>query len=330
MRLTDSQMRCSRHIWLVLAVVVAACARASSGSTTGSGLPSGLITLSGTITGLVPDTSADLRLELLATDQKAGQGQVITRFKVTNGQWEQTGLGLEPGRYGLVPEAAGYVSRFGTTTFDVVSGGGSWFYRHVDFELMRPQDALARVGVPLCSTPPPQGGEYVVPEGPPTATPTFALNTTAVTASASAWPQGTCYAGQYNSMGDLSAGISGHVSGLPSGQVTSIFVYALPPVPDENYAISTGPPLDGSWHYPEVLSQMATVPTIDPDATLTLTLTVNNGPWGVIDNGLIGQKYLVMAQAPGRAANPPAYQAVVFGGKILSPVTGVDFDFVTR
>ena len=323
-------MRHAGRIGLVLAVVLTACAPPASGSPTGARLPSGSIGLSGTIAGLLPGASADVRLELLAPGQKVGQGQVLTRFGVTNGQWEQTGLALEPGRYGLVAESEGYVSRFGTTTFEMIPGAGAWIFRHLDFELMRPENAVARVGVPLCATPPPNGGVYAVPEGPPTATPTFTPRTITVTASALDWPPGTCYAGQYNSMEDLTAGIYGVVNGLPPKQSANILIYLLPPVPGENYSISTAPLLDGSWHYPEGLTQMATAPTLGHGEVLTLTLAVSNGQWGVIDNGLIGRKYLVMGQAAGRTAHPPAYQVVIFGGKIIMPAGKVNFDFDSK
>ncbi len=313
-------MRHGKHIWLVLTVVLTTCTRSSSGS----------VMLSGTFTGLVLGTSAQLRLEQLSADQVPGQGQVITRFSVTKGQWEQAGLVLEPGRYGLFPEAEGYVSRLGTITFQTMTGGGTWSYRHLDFELMRPEDALARVGVPLCSQPPAQGGVYVVPEGPPTPTPTFAPSASTVTASAPPWPPGTCYAGQYTSIQDWSVGIYGVVSGLPPGQVANIYLYVLPPVPDENYSITSAPPLDGSWHYPDALTALATMPNIGLEEPLTMTLTVSNGLWGVMDPGLASRKYLVMAQASGLAANPPAYQVVVFGGKVITPVSGVDFNFGSK
>jgi hypothetical protein len=131
-------------------------------------------------------------------------------------------------------------------------------------------------------------------------------------------------------MQNWSAGITGVVSGLPSGQAANIFVYALPPVPGENYSVASSPPDNGGWHYPDALIRMATVPPIGPQEPLSLTLTVSNGPWGVIANDLISQKYLVLAQALGLEASPPAYQAVVFGGKIIRPTGGVDFDFGSK
>jgi hypothetical protein len=63
---------------------------------------------------------------------------------------------------------------------------------------------------------------------------------------------------------------------------------------------------------------------------LALSLTVSNGPWGVLDPGLRGHKYLVLAQAPGLTATPPAYEVVVQDGKFLLPSSGVEFVFESK
>jgi hypothetical protein len=252
---------------------------------------------------------------------------VIKRFHVTNGHWEQSGLKLGPGRYGLLPETKGYVSLSGTRTFQIVDAGGTWYYRHVDFELLRPRDAPARVGVPLCDKPPAHGGVFVLPAGTPTPTPTFTpVITSSITISTPTWPPGTCYAGHFFAYDIGSVGLRGVVSGLPPGQVATIRLYVLPPTPGENYAIGPAP-RDQSWFYPDALTQVTTPPTIMSEWPLTATLAVNNGPWGLLDPTLVGRKYLVTAQMPRQAANPPGYKVVVFAGKVLAPTGGVDFIF---
>lgn len=314
-------MRLRRWIWLVLVVVLTACDRS----------PTGFVTLSGAITGLEPGASANLRLERLDANQAPGQGRVINRFRVANGQWEQSNLKLGPGRYGLFPEAKGYVSLSGTRTFQIVDAGGTWYYRHIDFELLRPRDAPTRVGVPLCDKPPAHGGVFVLPEGTPTPTPTFTpVITSSVPISTSTWPPGTCYAGHFFAYDIGWVGLHGVVSGLPPGQVATIRIYVLPPTPGENYAIGPAPPLDRSWVYPDTLTQVTTPPTIMSEWPLTATLAVKNGPWGLLDPALVGRKYLAIAQTPRQVANPLGYKVVVFAGKVLAPTGGVDFAFSSR
>jgi hypothetical protein len=235
-RLRDYHPHMRWQLWLIPVILLAACAPPSSGP----------VSLSGSVTGLDSGASAYLRLEQLRGDQVPGQGQTISRFRVTDGSWEQTGLALEPGGYGLVPEAEGYVSRLGTLTFQILSADGTWDYRHLDFELFRPEQATEYVGVPLCSEPPAGGGSYVYvgPEDPPTPTPTFVPVGAAVTESAPLWPPGTCYAGQYQHIQYWSLGIQGVVSGLPPGQAAEILVYVLPPVMGEAYSYGGAPPPD--------------------------------------------------------------------------------------
>lgn len=253
----------------------------------------------------------------------------MLRFSVTNGHWQQTNLTLSPGRYRLIPEAEGYVSIHGTTTFQVPEAGIIWHYTHLNFEFLHPEDAATRLGVPLCPELPAYGGTFVLPEGTPTPTPLPLplVPPLPTPPSPKAWPPGTCYAGHFGNGRALPAGLQGQISGLPTGQVATITLYALPPAPDENYLVGCAPPRDRSWTYPPEVTSLAEQPVIAPDWPLTATLTVSNGPWGLVDPSLAGGKYLVMAQSPGQAAEPPACEVVIFGGRMVGMADGVDFAF---
>jgi hypothetical protein len=85
--------------------------------------------------------------------------------------------------------------------------------------------------------------------------------------------------------------------------------------------------MDSSWVYPPEVASLAELPEIAPDWPLTATLVVGNGPWGLVDPSLVGGKYLVVADAHGQTARPPAYEVVVFSGKAPGFPGGVDFAF---
>jgi hypothetical protein len=140
-------------------------------------------------------------------------------------------------------------------------------------------------------------------------------------------PAGPCYANHLADVRLVPAGLQGHISGLPEGQTASLFLYALPPVPGEQYGQGEPPPADSSWTYPPEVSQLAEPPDIAPGWTPAATLLVGNGPWGLIDPSLVGSKYLVVADALGLTVQPPAYEVVIFAGKAPGFPGGVDFAF---
>jgi hypothetical protein len=229
----------------------------------------------------------------------------------------------------LIPEVEGYVSIPGAITFHVPGAFVAWRYLRMDFEFLHPADAPARFGVPLCPELPSHGGIYVLPEGAPTPTPSSPLTGTSPPppSDLDTWPAGTCYAGHFADAWEMPAGLQGQISGLSPGQVATITVYMLPPDPGENYAIGEAPPADASWIYPPEVTPLAEPPGVAPDWPLTATLTARNGPWGLVDPSLAGGKYLVIAQSPGQVVEPPAYEVVVFAGKVPGLPGGVDFVF---
>jgi hypothetical protein len=298
--------------------------------------------LAGTISGLDPGDNAELRLEFVEasvwsqllptppTGQALEPGEVVERFQVANGAWQAAGLALGPGRYRLIPEAEAYVSTRGRFTFWVPGAPIAWRYRRLDFEFLRPTDATARLGVPLCPTLPAAGGVYVLPEGAPTPTPSPPPPGAALSsAKPEAWSSGTCYAGHLGEAEILPSGLLGDISGLTPGQAATVNLYALPPEPGENYAMNEPPPPDGTWHYPPEVTPLADRPAISPDWPLTATLTLRNGVWGLVDPSLAGGKYLVVAQAAGLVAEPAAYEVVIFAGKVPGLPGHVDFTFAT-
>ena len=60
--------------------------------------------LSGTITGLDPGDGVRLQLEQLVEAGVNGGGEILDRFDLVNGPWQQQGLALISGHYTVVPE----------------------------------------------------------------------------------------------------------------------------------------------------------------------------------------------------------------------------------
>ena len=273
--------------------------------------------LSGTVTGLDPGDSVRLYLEQVAEGQVEGRGEIVQRFDVSNGRWQQPDLALPPGHYRLVPNAQGYVHVPHSVVFQILEDSIVGRYTNLDFEFLHPADAVARLGLPLCLEP----SSLVVPvtavpEGTPSPTP-----------RPESTPSGLCYANHLADVRLVPAGLQGRISGLPDGQMATISLYALPPVPGEQYSQGEPPLDDGSWANSPEVSQLAAPPDIAPDWPLSATLRAGNGPWGLVDLSLVGGKYLVMASAPGQRVKPPAYEVVVFAGKAPGFPGGVDFAF---
>jgi hypothetical protein len=271
--------------------------------------------LSGTVTGLDPGDRVRLRLELLGEAGVEDRGEIVKRFDVINGPWGQWDLALPSGHYRLVPRAQGYVHVPHSIVFQILDERIVWRYTNLDFEFLHPADAVARLGLPLC----PEPSSPVVPvtavsEGTPSPTP-----------GPKSTASGLCYANHLADVRLVPAGLHGRISDLPDGQVATISLHALPPLPGEQYGQGEPPPPDSS--YPPEVSQLAAPADIVPDWPLVATLRVGNGPWGLVDPSLVGRKYLVVASAPGRTAQPPAYEVVIFGGRALGFPDGVDFSF---
>jgi hypothetical protein len=280
--------------------------------------------LSGTVTGLDPEDGVRLQLEHLAEGGVNGRGKIVHRFDAVNGRWQQPGLALPSGHYRLVPEAQGYVHIPHSIFFQVLEESIVWRYTDLNFEFLHPADAVARLGLPLCpELSSPVVAVTTVPEG----TPSPAAQPESTAPSPPAPPPDMCYANHLADVRLVPAGLQGRISGLPGGQMATIALYALPPVPGDHYGQGEPPPTDSSWTYPPEVSQLAACPNIASGWTPTTTLLVGNGPWGLIDPSLVGSKYLVVADAPRLTVQPPAYEVVIFSGKALGLPGGVDFAF---
>jgi hypothetical protein len=280
--------------------------------------------LSGTVIGLDPGDSTHLLLERLAEGQAEGNGEIVQRFNVIDGDWQQPGLALPSGQYRLVPEAEGYVHIPHSIFFQVLEESIVWRYTDLNFEFLHPADAVARLGLPLCPEPSsPAVPVTAVPEETPS--PASALESMRPTPPAPS--PGMCYANHLADVRLVLAGLQGSISGLAEGQMATVTLYALPPVAGESYGQGEPPSPDSSWVYPPEVASLAEVPEIAPDWLLTAMLVVGNGPWGLVDPSLVGGRYLVVADADGQAVRPRAYEVVVFSGKAPGFPGGVDFAF---
>ena len=280
--------------------------------------------LSGVVAGLDPGDRVRLQLEQVAEGGAAGREEVVYRFNIVNGRWQQPGLALSPGRYRLVPAAEGYVHIPHSIVFQVPEESIAWRYTGLNFEFLRPEDAPTRLGLPLCAEEiPPHVPVTAVPEEIPGPTP----EPESVRPGPPAPSPGLCYANHLADVRLVPAGLQGSISGLSDGQVATIALYALPPVPGESYGQGEPPSPDSAWVYPPEVVSLAEAPEVAPDWLLTAMLDVGNGPWGLVDPSLMGGKYLVVADARGQTVRPPAYEVVIFSGKAPGFPGGVDFAF---
>lgn len=280
--------------------------------------------LSGTVAGLDAGDRVRLELDRGSEDGGGSGGETEHHFDAVNGRWQQPGLILPPGRYRLVPVAEGYVPIPRSIVFQVPEEGIAWRYTGLNFEFLHPSDAPARLGLPLCA-------EEIVPEVAVTAVPERTPGSAPEPEPVQSGPQitasGMCYANHLGDVHLVPAGLQGRISGLPDGQMATITLYALPPVPGESYGQGEPPPPDSSLTYPPEVTRLEESPEILTDRTLTATLVVDNGPWGLVDPSLVGGKYLVVADAQGQTVTPPAYEVVIFAGKAPGFPGAVDFVF---
>ena len=299
--------------------------------------------LSGMITGLDEGATVILRLEFRHT---GGIGSIrdkwarrlptlypwlkrpVKRFLVANGHWQSTDLVTEPGHYRLVPESDEYVSIPGKRGFLLPEANVAWRHTYLSFEFLHPEDAPDRLGVALCSKGAPRN--YVIPESsaPPTPTPTYGWREAypGTRAPKPSWPPGTCYAGHLREVHTFEDGMVGQVSGLPAGQMATIRIYVLRLKPNEVYWY--GAPAMEDMIYPPERKPLQEAPQVLATWPLTATVTVGNGLWGILDPALTRRKYLVIAEAEGQTAIPPAYEVMVAMDRELPDLAhGVDFAF---
>lgn len=280
--------------------------------------------LSGAVTGLDPGDSVRLHLVQLAGGGLEGSGEMVPGFDVPNGPYQLQGLALTPGHYRLVPEAQDYVHIPQSIMFQVPEEGIVWRYTALDFDFLHPEDAVGRLGLPLCPdlsspviavTPVPDGTDPAPqpePEPPGPAAPSS---------------DGLCYANHLATVRLVPAGFWGRISGLVEGQKATITLYALPAVPGESSGQGEPPAPESSWTYPPEVTSLAASREIQPDWPLIVTLTVGSGPWGLADPSLAGGKLLVVADAQGGPVQPAAYEVVIYSGKAPGFPGGVDFAF---
>jgi hypothetical protein len=297
--------------------------------------------LGGVITGLDAGSRAPLSLELLQAGDPMQlwrqiwpglippfpeRGSPVASFNVANGPWHASDLSLTAGLYILVPQAVDYVAIRKALVLVLPDKSVGFRYTDLNFEFLHPADAPSRLGVPLCASRPPSGGDYIIPPGTPSPTPTFAPPPAPGTLYPTpAWPAGTCYAGHFVPIAVPPAGLLGQVQGLGPGQTATITIYALSPAPQERYGVGPPPPPNGSWQLASGQGPLAVVPTLAPGSVLSATMTVGNGPWGLIDPDLRGYKYVIRATTAGDILWPKSYEIVLLTGKALGLASDVDF-----
>lgn len=293
--------------------------------------------LGGTLIGLAPDDTATISLEKLDKSpmewlqfgKAVPDGEPVQDLGVWGEAWLGQEINLSPGYYVVKPSSEGYVNVPGVWYFQVPEDGIHWRYRNLDFEFVRPDEAVARFGIPFCDERPEHGGIIHMPPGTSTPTPTFPPpGATRPPATPPPYPPGSCYAGQFDYLGRAFTGIQGRVSGLDEDAIATITIQELPPVSGEGYAFAGPPPADGSWKYPPDTQPLeaADLKELEPSG-LVADIGAHNGEWGLIDPSLRDSRYLVTATGEGHQAKPPGYIVVVFGGRAMGLPRYVDFDF---
>lgn len=287
--------------------------------------------IAGEISGLGAGEKVTLRLVRMGPDENVERAETLDTWTEGNGPWHRDALPLRLGSYAVVPEASGYLPLPRYHAFTAPEEGIDWRYNSLDVELFRPQNTVERFGLPLCprpgtpspdltpAVPSPQAAPTPTPPGPPAPLPDPGLPGPSV-----------CYGGYDGVSFQMPRGVRGYVAGLPTGVTATVRIQRLPRDPALHYSIS-GPlptPISGSLtteqKLPPELTPLADIRALAPVETVA-TLEVSDGPWGLVDASLGGYPYLVTLEAPGRQAQPPGYQVVVFGGKAPGQVRGVDF-----
>ena len=190
--------------------------------------------LSGTVTGLDPRDCVHLRLESVGKGGVEGRGQILERFAVTNGRWQQPRRALPPGHYRLVPDAPGYVQGPHSIVLQILDERIVWRYTELDFDFLHPADAVAGLGLPLCPAP----SSPVIPVTP------VHDGTRSATSRPGSTASGRCYANHLADVRLEPAGLRGRMSGLPDGQIAAVAICALPPSPNELYGQGEPPSPD--------------------------------------------------------------------------------------
>ena len=132
-------------------------------------------------------------------------------------------------------------------------------------------------------------------------------------------------------MGIPVAGMMGSIAGLPEGAQATVKIELLAEVPGEVYVI--GPPLptpapgEIELRYPPDIMAVDNRGALDP-LEIIADLEVGNGRWGLVDRRLDSHRYLVTFEAPGFEVEPTGYIVVVFGGKLPTLASGVDFTVI--
>lgn len=207
----------------------------------------------------------------------------------------------------IVAQSPGYVSSPSERGFGIPPDGTLWRVR-ADFELVRPDDAQARYGMPLC--PPPQ------------ATPSATITTTP-TPSPPPRDQGTqgrCYNPYSNTRADDGglAEISGEIRGLAEGVAAAVLLYEAPSSPT-----AFCPPR-------QECNATVDVKRVQPLSTglddhLRAVLPVRSGRWSYRGPELKGT-ILVQLSVTGGGKASEGYTVSWQGVPSALPARGLDFD----
>ena len=243
------------------------------------------------------------------------EGTEVFRIQVGNGPWHRDNLDLPEGPYRLVPKALGYVSiPMDFVSFYVPEPGIVWRYSRLDFEFVRPEDAIERFGLPICGV-----SDPIIAASEPIRAPPSPLDVQPA-------PDGICIklASNYPV---IASELRGSIAG-PQGLQATIRVVELSKVEGECYYPSPGGiPGSAACLFQSEPQPVDELPEAASDG-LQVEIPVGTGFWGYKDLELGGRRLLIALHARGYRSDPAGYTVAVLGGKAPSQVLGLDFNLV--
>ncbi len=244
------------------------------------------------------------------------EGQALISIRVSNGAWHLDNLRMPEGGYHLVAEAPpGYIGiPMDFISFSVPEPGIVWRYSRLDFEFVRPGNAVERFGLAICGASDPM----LEASEPQTAAPQPPPEPPSV-CSLVAKPFATCIK-LASTKPVIASELRGSIAG-PQGLQATIRVVELPRVEEECYYPSPECPFQSE---PEPVDEL---PEAASDG-LHLEIPISAEFWGYKDPELGGRRLLIALHARGYRIDPAGYIVAVLGGKAPMRVLGLDFNLV--
>ncbi len=267
----------------------------------------GPVDLRGAICGLGSYDTVTLELRPYLGGRELGEPALT--FEVGDGEWEKTGLDIEPGGYYL--RVRGVEEEFITVpnaySIAVPESGAVLRSSRIKFDIVPFEAVEEQFGYPLC------GPISRQPSPEPTPTPFFGAP--------------VCVPRFYGGVtGAGGTQISGALTGLASGDRATFEVYEVPPIEGRCYvAPYDAIPNCEAAPGPEGLGE---VPNL-ADAVLVARFSSAEPTWGLTGDDIgSARRYVIIASAPGYEAAPRAYAFdLVVERSIQRPVVGLDFEF---